>query len=85
MARRAGSRRRRHVRARQSKSRRAVIECCCRPTGRCVAGRTIRRCEGASRGGVNRIVGLLPRRQMALRVSAIHRGNCQIVIVIDVA
>ena len=34
---------------------------------------------------MRRIVGLLPRRQVALRVAAIVRPNLQIVVVVDVA
>ena len=85
MARRAGSRRRRHVRAGQSKSCRAVIKSSRRPAGRIVASGAVHRSKRGSRSGVNRIVGLLPGGQMALRISAIGWGNRQIVVVIDVA
>jgi len=81
----AGRRRRRHVRSGQRESSRAVIKYCRRPAHRGVASRAIRRCERSPGRGVHRIVGGLPRGQMALRVSAIGRRDRQSVIVVDVA
>ena len=81
----AGRRRRRHVRSGQRKPGRAVIERRRRPAHRRVAGRAVGRGERRSGRGVHRIIGLLPGRQMALRISAIGRRDRQRVIVVDVA
>lgn len=75
MARRAGSRRRRHVCARQCKSGDAVIERRSSPACRGVAGGAIGRRKSRSGCGVHRGSGLLPGGQVALRISAIGRRN----------
>ena len=81
----AGSRRRGHVCSGQGKPRNAVIErrgspACCR-----MAIGTIRWGKSRSGSRVDRCIGLLPGRQMALRVPAIGWANRQTVVVIDVA
>ena len=77
--------RRRHlVRTRQRPARSGVVECYVGPQCWAVAGRTIRGRKGSSRRRVRWIVGLLPGRQMAPRISAVIRLNRQIVIVVDV-
>jgi len=73
------------VRSRQSESSRAVIEYGRVPRHRVVATGTISCGERRARGGVSRIVRLLPGGQVASRVSAIVGRDRQIVIVIDVA
>jgi len=85
MARSAGRRRWRHVRSRQGKPGRTVIECCGRPTHRRMAGGTIRHSECRAGCGVRRIIRLLPGRQMASRVATIVLRGRQGVIIIDVA
>lgn len=78
--------RRRHlVRARQSPTRRGVIEGYVGPQRRVMAGGAIGRGKGRSRRRVRRVIRLLPCCQMASGVSAIIRLNRQIVIVVDVA
>lgn len=69
----------------QRKSRGAVIEHHIGPRRGVMAVRTIR--QGKYRPGarVRRIVGLLPSRQVAARVSAIAGGNLQMIIVVDMA
>ena len=64
---------------------RAVIERRGSPGDRVMARRAIRRGERRSGIRMHRVVGLLPRRQMASRVAAVIRRNCQRVIVVDVA
>lgn len=73
------------MRAGQHEAGCTVIKDSCCPTCRVVAGRAVRRGECGSRSGVDGIVRLLPRRQMALRISATRWRDRQIVIVIDVA
>ena len=82
-----GARRRRwrHMRSRQGKSGSTVIERRRSPTGGRMASRAIRHCKSRSGCGVHRRGGLLPSRQMALRISAIGRGDHQCVIAINVA
>ena len=55
------------------------------PQRRTVAVRAIGCRKRRARGGVRRIIGLLPGRQVALRVAAIGRRNLQIVVVVDMA
>ena len=81
----AGRRRRRHVSANQRKAGRAVIERRAIPAQGGMALRTVRRGEGCTRCRVHRIVGLLPGRQVALRIAAIRRLDGQVVIPIDMA
>jgi len=85
MARRAWSRRWRHVRARQRKSGNAVIERGRSPTRRRMAIGTVGGGKRGPRSGVHRSIRLLPGGQMALRIPAIGRSNRQIVVVVDVA
>lgn len=63
----------------------AVVERRRRPTHRVVAGRAICNSKGRPGGWVDRIVGLLPGGQMALRVAAVGCGNRQAVVVVNVA
>jgi len=69
----------------QQESGGAVVECRGRPTHRIVAGRAISNRKSRAGRRMDRIIGLLPVRQMALRVSAIGGSNRQTVIVVDVA
>ena len=88
MAIRAGhdsARRRQLMRTGQRPSGRGVIEDRCGPRNSVVATGAIGRCEGRSGTWVHRIVGLLPRRQVALRISAVRRSDLQIVVIVDVA
>jgi len=85
VARRAGGRRRRHVGSGQGKAGNAVIEHRESPARCRMAGCTVCCGKSGSGGRVDRCVGLLPGRQMALRVPAIRRGDRQIVVVVDVA
>jgi hypothetical protein len=59
----------------QQETGRAVVECCRRPTDRRMAGRAV--CSRKSRTSrrMDRIIGLLPRRQMAAGISAIGRSD----------
>ena len=50
-----------------------------------MACRAVPDSERRSRGGVGRVIGLLPGRQVALRVPAIRGLDGQVVIVVDVA
>ena len=50
-----------------------------------MACRAVPDSERRSRGGVGRVIGLLPGRQVALRVPAIRGLDGQAVVVIDVA
>jgi len=77
--------RRRGMRARQRKSRDAVIERRRVPSRRCVALRTIPCGKCLPRGRVRRIIRLLPCRQVALRVTAIGRLNRQIIVTVHMA
>jgi len=69
----------------EQETRGAVIECRRGPADCRMAGRAIRHCECGSCGRMRGIRCRLPSRQMAARVSAIGRGDRQIVIVIDMA
>jgi len=73
------------VRARQGPASRRVIENRRGPRNSVVASGAIRRREGRSGTWVHRIVGLLPRRQVALRISAVRRSDLQVVVIVDVA
>ena len=85
MARRARSRRRRHMCSHQRKSRQAVVKRSGIPAFRRVAIRTIHQRKCRTRGRVHRVIRLLPRRQMATRGSTRRRRNVQRVVPIDVA
>jgi len=85
MARRARRWRRRRVCPGQGESSDAVVERRGVPSHCRVACRTVGRSKCTSGSGVNRIVGLLPGGQMALRISAIRWCNRQCIVVIDVA
>jgi len=85
VARGAGSRVRRHVRARQREPGHAVVKRSAVPAHRRVAVRAIYRCERRAGSRVHRVVGLLPVDQVAARVPAGVRSNLQIVVVVDVA
>lgn len=76
-----------HIRVpvRQQESCGAVIERRGCPTHRGVARRTVRQRKRGPSGRMKRIRGLLPGCQMALRVTAIRRSNCQIVVIVNVA
>ena len=63
------------MRARQWPTRRAVVKHRRRPRNRVVARGAVAHGERRSCGGVRRIIGLLPSRQVALRVAAIRRLN----------
>ena len=75
MARRAGRWRRRHVRPHQREAGQAVVKSCRIPTSRRMAVRAVGGRKRRTRGGVHRVIRLLPGRQMALRVSAVCRGD----------
>jgi len=80
MAQLAGSRLGRHVRSRQSKSGRAVIECCGSKAHGCVAIGAISRGKQRSSRGVRRSRGALPAAaivgvQVAAGIPAIGGGN----------
>lgn len=81
----AGRRRGRHVGACQCKARHAVIERGAVPTLCCVAVCTISYGERWARGGVNRVIRLLPCGEVATRVATIRGCDVQTVIVIDMA
>lgn len=85
VARGARCRRRRHVHSGQRESRGAVIEGGRSPSRCGVARGTVRRGERGTGSRMHRSGGLLPRGQVALRVSAIGGRNHQAVIVVDVA
>ena len=63
----------------------AVIECRGRPVHGRVARGTIRCGECGSRRTVDRIIRLLPSRQVATRVVTIGRRNRQVVVIVCVA
>lgn len=69
----------------QQESRRAVVEYRGGPGHGVVAGRALGGRERSSSRRVDWIVRLLPRGQMALRITAIGRRNRQRVVVVDVA
>ena len=73
------------VRTHQRPSRRCMVERNVRPQRGVVAGRTIRRGKGGARRRMRRVIGLLPRRQVASGISAIVRLDRQVVVVVDVA
>ena len=79
------ARRRQLVRAGQRPASRGVIKDRRGPSNGVVAGGAIGRCKWRSSAGMHRIVGLLPRRQVASRISAVIRLDRQIVIIVDVA
>jgi len=81
----AGSARNVRMPVRQQESRRGVVEISRVPALGRMATRAIRDGEDRPRGRVHWVVGLLPGRQMALRVSAVRRRDLQIVVVVDVA
>ena len=78
------SRRRRHVRARQRKSRHAVVKRSCIPPLRRVAIRAIRQRKCRPPRRMHRIACLLPRCQMAARSSTRRCGNIQRIIPVNV-
>ena len=55
------------------------------PCNGVVALRAIRRGEGGARGGMRRIVGLLPSSEVAACIAAVGRSDLQIIVVVDVA
>ena len=69
----------------QHKPGRAVVERCRRPTDRRMARRAIGKSKSRPGRWMHRVRGLLPRRQMASRVSAIGRRNHQVIVVINMA
>ena len=85
MAGQAGRRSRRSVRSRQRESRNAVVKGGRVPTFGGMASGTVRGRKSRAGCGVGRIIGLLPRRQMTLRVTAIRRRNRQVVVIVDMA
>jgi len=70
---------------RKQESGGAVVERRSRPAHRIVAGRTVRCRKCSAGGGMYGIIGLLPCRQMALRIAAIGGSNRQIIVVVDMA
>jgi hypothetical protein len=81
----AGSRRRGHVCSGQGKTGNAVIQRRGCPACCCMAGGTIRWSKSGSGSRVDGCGGLLPSRQVALRVPAIGRPDRQRIIIINVA
>jgi len=73
------------VRAEERPASRGVVEDDIRPEGRVMTRGAIGGGEGSARCGVHGIVGLLPGREVALRVTALRRANLQIVVIVDVA
>jgi hypothetical protein len=73
------------MRARQWPARRAVIENRRIPGDGVMARRAIGSHKRRPGVWVDRVVGLLPGRQMTLRIPAVGGGNCQGVVVVDVA
>ena len=71
----AGSARGRKVRTRQRKSGNAVVERRTIPTRRGVTVGAIPHRERCAGSGMHRVVGCLPGRQMALRISAAGRAD----------
>ena len=72
------------VRIGQGETRRAVIEIRRLPRNRVMARRAGSHGENAWRSRVLGVIGVLPGRQVALRVSAICSGNLQMVVATDV-
>ena len=81
----ARRRRRRQMCSGQDKARGTVVECRRCPTHRRMTNGAICCCELRTRRGVNRIIRLLPSRQMATGIPAIGRRNRQRVVVVGVA
>ena len=79
------ARRRQLVGIRKREPRRAVIKIGRLPGNSGVATRAGRNREQRRRRGMLGIGGLLPGRQVALRIAAIRRRDLQIVIAVDVA
>jgi hypothetical protein len=77
--------RRQLVRAKQRPTRGRVVKHNISPQRRVVARRAICRGKRSPCRRVHWVIGLLPGRQVALRVRAIGRLDLQIVVVIDVA
>ena len=73
------------MRSRQCESGHAVVKRSSVPSFGRVAIGAIRDGKCRTGRGMGRIIGLLPGRQVALRVSAIRRRNRQIVVVVDMA
>ena len=67
----------------EQESRRAVIECCCRPTHRRVAGRAIRKRKRRPGCWMDGVLGLLPGRQMASGIAAVGRSDHQIIVIVN--
>jgi hypothetical protein len=63
------------VRTEQRPTGRGVVKHHVRPQRRIVAVRTVGSCERCARCGVGWIIGLLPGRQVALRIAAVGRLN----------
>jgi hypothetical protein len=85
VARGAGRWRGRGVRAGQSKTGNCVIKGSGVPTSGRMAVGAIGGSKAGARGGVNRIVGLLPLGEVASGIAAIRGSDFEIVIVVDVA
>jgi len=73
------------MRARQRPARGAVVEGCRGPRNCAVAGGAIGSSKRGTRSGVRRVIRALPCCQVATGISAVRRGNLQVVIVVDVA
>jgi len=69
----------------QRETRERVVEVRRIPTFGGVAVGAISRREDGAGCGVNRVVGLLPGREVATGIAAVGRSNLQVVIVVDVA
>lgn len=82
---RTGSRSGGPVRANESEAGYRVIEGSGVPTLGGMAVGAIRRSKTRTRGGVNRVGGLLPLGEVATGIAAVGWGDLQIVIVVDVA
>jgi len=77
---------RRGMRADQSETGDAVIEAgLVRPGDRVVATGAVADGKRGASAGVNRIVRLLPSREVAAGVAAVRRRNLQVVVIVDVA
>ena len=73
------------MRTKQWPTRGRMVEYYVGPQRRVVAVRTIGCSKRRARSRVRRIVGLLPSRKVAARITAVGRLNLQIVVVVDVA